>query len=117
MTYRQFVVPSGQDIIEALGVEPTMVAGTETAQRFEVTIDGDTLDFTYDVHGRSIQCLWSRGETLLVEVFREGATHFTVYSAEGETHLRIEFETDSLRGLLNVRVFPSIQIADSLLLA
>jgi hypothetical protein len=40
MTYRQFVVPSGQDIIEALGVEPTMVAGTETAQRFEVTIDG-----------------------------------------------------------------------------
>jgi hypothetical protein len=50
-------------------------------------------------------------------VFREGATHFTVYSAEGETHLRIEFETDSLRGLLNVRVFPSIQIADSLLLA
>ena len=117
MTYRQFVVPADQEILESLGVEPTAVPDTETARRFELAIDGDVLDFTYDVHGRSIRCRWSRGDSTLVDVFREGATHFTVYSARQETHLRIEFETDSLRGLLDVRVFPGVQIEDSLLLA
>jgi hypothetical protein len=40
-----------------------------------------------------------------------------VYSGQGETHLRIEFETDSLQGRLDIRVFPDIGIDDSLLLA
>ncbi len=117
MTYRQFVVPADQEILETLGVEPAAVPDTETAQRFELAIEGDTLDFTYDVHGRSVRCRLSRGDSTLVDVFREGATHFTVYSAQRETHLRIEFETDCLRGLLDVRVFPGIKVEDSLLLA
>jgi hypothetical protein len=117
VSYRQFVVPAEQEILEELGVQPTTVADAETARRFEVAIAGDVLDFTYDVHGRSIQCSWSRGDSLLLAIFREGATHFTVYSGQGETHLRIEFETDSLQGRLDIRVFPDIGIDDSLLLA
>jgi hypothetical protein len=52
----------------------------------------------------------------LLDVFREGATRLTVYAAEGETHLRTEFETDSLSGYLDIRVFPTIGFEDSLLL-
>jgi hypothetical protein len=116
VTYRQFVVPADREFLEQLGVEPAPVEDAETAGRLEVVVGDDFLDFTYDVHGRSVRAVWSRRDTELVEIFREGAVCLTVYAEEGQTLLRTEFETDSLSGSLVIRVFPDIAFEDSLLL-
>jgi hypothetical protein len=116
VTYREFVVPAARAFLEELGVEPVAVEDAEMAGRFEVAVGDDVLDFTYDIHGRSIRALWSRHDAQLVEVFREGAVRLSVYAEEGQTLLRTEFETDSLSGSLVIRVFPDIAFEDSLLL-
>jgi hypothetical protein len=116
VAFRAFVVPADRVFVEEFGVAPVAVEDAETASQFEVAVGEDVLDFTYDVLGRSIRCLWSRGDTLLLDIFREGATHLMVYTTPGETHLRTEFETDSLRGYLDIQVFPTLGFEDSLLL-
>jgi hypothetical protein len=101
-----------------LGVTPEAADEDGTARKLRITIDvGDVLTLTYDAPGRSIRCRWEKGESVVIDVFREGATRLAVDASKAETSLVSEFETDSLAGRLKLRVFPTVRIVDELLLA
>jgi len=115
MSLRQFVVPSGAEWIDALGVEPDAVVGEVAVSRVRWATGHEELDLTFDVPGNSIRCRWRRGDTVLLDIFREGARQLSVSSGRGQAHVVIVFETDGLRGELTIKLVPEIQINDQLL--
>ena len=114
MTYRPFEVPEYHEFIDALGVGPEPVQGEE-AQSLRFEVSGDLLVISFDVPGRSLRCRWSRGQHVLVDIFREGAVALRVRSSGESAIIGVEFETDSERGQLEVQVTPAIALRDRLL--
>jgi len=115
-TYREFVVPTDEEILDALGQAPEQ-AGAEPTTR-TVRLDngaGDEVELTYDILGRSVRCRWHRGPVLMLDLFREAATRMTVSSGRGAAGVTVAFETDSLAGTLDIQVYPSVRVADALL--
>jgi hypothetical protein len=118
MTLREFLVPSDEEWLDALGVEPEPVDGEIAVRRVRCTTDaGDLLDLIFDLPGNSIRCRWQRGEIVLVDIFREGACRLSVRSGRGEAHLVVSFDTEGLRGELAIQVLPDIRVDDRLLFA
>jgi hypothetical protein len=118
MSYRQFVVPDDEMVLEVLGVLAEV--GEEAAVRTLRFSDPDaaegSVELTYDVPGRSVRCRWVRGGAVLLDVFREGATALSVASGGDGAVVEVRFETESLAGVLRVAVQPRVSICDELLL-
>lgn len=119
MSYRQFVVPDDAEVFDVLGVPPAEV-GEEVAVRTLHLEDPDAVEgfveLTYDVTGRSVRCRWVRGEAILVDLFREGATNLSVSDGGSGAAVEVRFETESLAGRLQVTLRPRVSIRDELLL-
>jgi hypothetical protein len=113
MSLGQFVVPSDDEWIDALGVEPDEVAGEVAVGRIRWVNDHEDLDLTFDVPGNSIRCVWRRGDAVLVDIFREGARQLSVSSGQGRAGMAILFETAGLRGELTIHLVPAIRINDN----
>ncbi|GAA1012915.1 hypothetical protein Aple_015600 [Acrocarpospora pleiomorpha] len=114
--YRQFIVPTDMQILDALGVEPEVIEEGDTVRLIRVvTGEGDEFRLSYDTPGRSVRCQWYRGSVLILDIFREGADRLQVSSQKGESNIVIHFQTDSLAGGLHIRLAPSIAISDKLL--
>lgn len=118
MSYREFVVPDDETVLEVLGV-PARI-GEEVAVRTVRLADPEAMEgaveLTYDVPGRSIRCRWMRGGAVVMEVFREGATVLSVSNGGGSTVIEVRFETESLVGVFRIAVSPRVSICDELLL-
>jgi hypothetical protein len=115
MAFRQFLVPEYHEFIDALGTAPETVEG-ETAQRLSLEAYGEAMVLTFDVTGRSVHCLWSRGERVLSEIFQEGATLLRVEDSEKGAQLSVDLETDASRGQLLLTVAPKFGIYSRILL-
>jgi hypothetical protein len=117
MTYREFVVPADEEILDALGVESESVEGEPSARFIRVAVGAkDVVLFSYDVVGRSVRCRWLHDGRKILDLFRESATQMTVTSGHGEAWIVVRFETDPLAGQLKVRVAPEVCIEDELLI-
>ncbi|MGI8306503.1 hypothetical protein [Saccharopolyspora hattusasensis] len=55
------------------------------------------------------------GASLIWHCYREQATTLQIETSEGETRLAATFESEDLKGQLNVRVYPPVAIHDSTL--
>ena len=115
MPLRQFVVPSSEEWVDALGVEPDAVDGEIAVSRVRLATGHEELDLTFDVPGNSIRCSWRRGGAVLLDIFREGARQLSVSSGRGQAHVVVAFDTDGLRGELSIQLVPEIRINDKLL--
>lgn len=116
MSLQQFVTPTDEQWVDALGVIPESIDGKDRVYRLNYqTNSGDNLDFVFDIFGNSIKVRWDREGELLATVFREGASLLRADSGAGEAYLTIDFHTDGLDGQLIIRVLPSIRISDKLL--
>jgi hypothetical protein len=114
----EFVVPSVDEWIDALGVEPWPQEGDEDVSRVVFTSDsGDTMDVSFAPGGNSVQFRWLRGDALLLDITREGARHMWVESGQGQARIGIEFEVEGLRGGLTVRLLPEFRVKDTRLFA
>ena len=117
MTFREFLVPSDDEILDTFGVDVEPI--DDFIRGFTLDDpehDGGTLAFSYDVPGRSVRCRWTRGDKVLLDVFREGATRLTVWWRSGTGGIDVTIETDSLEGRFAVTLEEGISITDSLLL-
>lgn len=114
MTYRIFEVPEYHEFFDVLGTTPEPVneygAGCLTFK-----IDNETMEITFDVHGRSVNCRWLRDSAVLAEIFREGAVQLRLGSVGARNYIAIDFETDSEKGFLELQVFPAFRLRDQLL--
>lgn len=115
MSYREFVVPSDAEILDTFGVESEPADDAPTTRILHLANGEETLTVTFDILGRSVHFIWSRGATVVLEVYREAATRLSVSSGGGVAELTVTFETDQLAGEITLQVFPSISIHDQLL--
>ncbi|WP_156935422.1 hypothetical protein [Pseudonocardia spinosispora] len=116
MGVREFITPTEEEWIDALGVTPERAEGEDFIYLLHYPINSDDhFDLSFDVVGSSVRFRWSQGEEALVDILREGARRLLVNSGAGEAYLRIEFDTADLHGQLTIRVLPAIRIEDQLL--
>jgi len=112
MTYRVFELPDFQEFIYALGVAPEVVEDGTLRLAFQG--DKDEVVVTLDATGRSVHVRWLREDLPILELVREGAVRVRLESRP-RSSLAVEFETDSLSGVLKVQVEPRFTINDQLL--
>jgi hypothetical protein len=115
LSYRIFEVPDYHEFLDVLGVFPEPV-DEHGAGRLAFEIGDETLEMTYDILGRSINCRWSRDSMILAEIFREGAVKLRLGSAGPRNYIAIDFATDSQAGFLEIQLLPSFRFRDKLLL-
>ncbi len=114
MPYKPFEVPEYHEFFDALGVGPEPIEG-EDAHVLHFELDSEVMALTFDIPGRSVNCKWSSGPRVFVDVFREAAARIRVRSSATSTVIVVDFESDDLRGKLEVQVSPSFALNDQLL--
>jgi hypothetical protein len=116
MVYREFVVPDADSILDAIGVSPKSGEGDDASQVLRISSgDRSVVILSYDTSGRSVRVQWIQESELIVDIFRESATNFTVIAEQGRSTIRVDLESDSLVGFLEIQVYPDIRITDQLL--
>ncbi|MEU0624345.1 hypothetical protein ABZ329_26275 [Streptomyces rubiginosohelvolus] len=114
---REFVTPSSQEFVNALGVEPECVEGTVQVLRLgEVT--GEEVTFAYDAVGRSVRVTWfsSSGDTVM-DIYREGGELLRITEDGNSTGILAEFSTGGSKGEIRLQVFPAIQLTEESLIS
>jgi len=114
MVYHRFEVPEYHEFLDTLGVAPEEVEGGD-AQTLRFGKDREELIVTFDVPARSFYCRWMRDSQPLVEVEREAAVRLRLRSLAGSAFVDVDFESEDLRGRLEVQVVPSFALRDRML--
>ncbi|MCE7081594.1 hypothetical protein [Streptomyces sp. ST2-7A] len=105
--YREFVVPSDEEIIEEFGVIPEVVSEFEAKRLdFSSVMEGGVV-LTYDALARSIAIIWKNfsGE-VIVDIFKEGATRMSVVSFDGTSQISLRFDSGEVEEELFLQIFP-----------
>lgn len=118
MEYRQFVVPSDEELADTLGVSPEAAEGEPTVRSLSLTSTaGDVVRISYDVLGRSIRVQISSGNAINVDLLKESATHLAVNAEGSDLRVRVTLESADLTGELDVLIGDNIVVQDRLLMA
>lgn len=118
MSLGEFVSPTEDEWLDALGVDREPAGDEESPYQVEVSVGaGQELHIVVDTSGNSVRLIWTREGRNIVDIFRESARRMSVRSGKGEAHLEIEFETDGLVGRCDIQILPEVVIRDSLLFA
>ena len=116
MRYRAFEIPEHYSFVDTLGIAPELVENEAACRLTFDDTDGDELVVTLDQPGRSAHVLWLHRGIAIMEIFREGAVGVRLTANGTTSALAILFETEDLKGELDVQVAPSFEIRDQLLL-
>jgi hypothetical protein len=113
MAYRVFEIPDFEEFVDVLGTGPEPVEGD--ALRLNFTRLGEQLVITLDTSGRSAHIRWTRGEALVVDVYREGAVAVRLTPSGPISLLTVVLDTDDQHGELQVQTNPTFELKDWLL--
>ncbi|MEV5309962.1 MULTISPECIES: hypothetical protein [unclassified Streptomyces] len=114
--YREFIVPSDHDILEAIGEWPESEQGSDARTITLRDEDDERILLSYDALARSVRVRREdRNGEVTLDIFREGATHMTIHSSAGATHILIEFQMGECAGKMEIQTTPALTIADRLL--
>lgn len=118
MAFGEFIVPTDEEILFALGAEPEP-SGPDTSTRvLRITTDsGDVITFSYDVPGASVRLQLHQGGSLLLDIFREGAERLAIETDSRGAFVAVDFRTESTVGKLEVQVQPEIHVRENSLLS
>ncbi|MDA3649827.1 hypothetical protein LZ318_35165 [Saccharopolyspora indica] len=108
------ITPGQQEFAEQFGEAPEIL-DEPWIQRIQIDSDNGTLQLSFDAVQRSVEFLWSHGSETVWRFVRESAKSLSIRTEGQETRLFVEFESEGLSGQLDVRVFPTISIRDSML--
>ena len=115
MTYRQFVVPTDEDLRDVIGVTPKRVhAEEEWVRQIRVeNVAGQVLTLVYDPIGQYVNVHLSLGGAPVYEAFREGAVLLKADRLGGEPRLVVSFKTEELAGDLVVYLGDHLHVVDN----
>jgi hypothetical protein len=117
MTYRQFLVPTEDEILDAIGSYPGATEGDPNVRTFDLASGaGDSVNISYDVPGRSFRVEIRSGDAVRIDLFRESATRLNVTSADQTVRVQVEFQADDLSGVLEIAVGSTVVMHDRLLM-
>jgi hypothetical protein len=114
MMYREFLVPTDEQLLATLGVEPQ--SGLESGVRHLALVSGDGYDVTAttDVLGRSVTVEIGRDNEQLLTITREGAARMSV--SENPPEIVFRFDSDETTGRLEIQLQPRLSVRDATLL-
>lgn len=113
----EFLVPEDTELLEVFGVASEADSAEDSTRVLHITGGADEeIVLSYDIPGRSINLRYSRAGVNVVDIFREGATRFTVGNKDHRTSILLTFESGSLTGETRIQVWPNVHIEDRLLL-
>lgn len=118
MAIREFIVPTDEEVLDALGVEPESSEPGAATRVVRIPRDeGELITLSYDAPGGSVRLQLHDHQRLKLDIFQEGAERLRIDSASGSTVIAIEFRTESTVGRLEVQVWPDLVIRGQSLLA
>ncbi|WP_329266619.1 hypothetical protein [Streptomyces pseudovenezuelae] len=114
--YREFIVPSDQEIIEQLGEWPEVEEESGARALALRGSKGESVLFSYDTLGRSVRVRWrnAEGEQVL-DLFRESATRMTVYADNVSRRIILDFDMGECGGRMEISILPMVAIKDHLI--
>ena len=113
--YRDFRVPSDEDLEAALGVVPESGAEVGVRHLQFVSGDGCKVTATTDAVGRSLTLRVERDAHEWLRITREGATELVVSRTAPE--IVVTFRTEDTAGRLEVHLRPRLRIHECTLFA
>lgn len=118
MSDREFLVPTSDEVVDAIGVVPEVSADDEFVRvvPFELENGHDQVSLSYHVVAGSVEFRWHRDGEKIVDVSREGATSLTFGSGQGRVWIYAVFDSSSDRSELHIQIHPDVRISDTLLL-
>ncbi|MFC0039718.1 hypothetical protein [Actinomadura rayongensis] len=113
----EFVVPSDEEVLVALGVEPRASGTGEFTRAIRlVGGSGEELDLSYDVVERSVRLRLNQAHGPNLDIFYEGAELFRLWSDSSSYGIALEFRTGTSMIDLKICVHPKMAIASRCLL-
>lgn len=113
--YREFIVPSDQEILEAVCEWPE-----EEGETRIITLQGENSDsiiFSYNSLATSIRILWKNEDSEeVLDIFREGATLMRVGSTAHGSFISIQFDTGDFSGRTEISISSKFRVTDQLFL-
>ncbi|WP_329380437.1 hypothetical protein [Streptomyces sp. NBC_01716] len=117
MPQRELKFPSEQEFIEALGVVPQSENSEDLTFSVTVELGSEKALISWDVLGCSVRFRIHRAEKLVIDLFREGVSEFSLRSDAGKTRLFVRYEVADVAGELSMQVLPEFQVMDAMLLS
>lgn len=118
MVLREFIVPTDEEVLDALGVEPEPSELDATIRIVRIPHGADeVITLSYDSPGGSVRLQLHRQQRLLLDIFREGAERLRIDSGSGSTLVTVDFRTESTVGRLEVQIEPDVVVRENSLLA
>ncbi|APB01721.1 hypothetical protein NS506_07702 [Nocardia seriolae] len=117
MTIREFAVPTDRELIDQLGItfDDEGPGRYGIVRAFDLTANnGDVMKISYDIPGGSFRYRWSQGGQLISDSFREGAVLLKAYFVGEDIAISVTFDTDGLRGSLEITVGDAIKVRDEM---
>lgn len=117
MDFFEFLVPEDAELLEVLGFASEADGAEDSIRVLHIPGGADEeIVLSYDIPGRSVNLRYSRAGASFVEIFREGATRFSVDTKDHRTSILLTFESGSMTSEIRVQVWPHVHIEDRLLL-
>jgi hypothetical protein len=113
-----FIVPGDEEFLYAFGVELASadVDGDVRAVRIPVG-EGEVLEFSYDLPGRSVRIRALRGGSAIADLFYEGVSKIMIRSGRASTGIEVDLADDSYRQSIIIQVYPVLGITGRRLLS
>ena len=103
--------------LHTFGVEPQteVASGDDFVRELVLTSDdGNKVHLTWDVVAGSLRVRWQTGDSLTVDVYREGVHRLRVDdSTPGCSGIRADYRHDDVTATLLVQVWPSFRLCDA----
>ncbi|MFI1620210.1 hypothetical protein ACH4VT_25075 [Streptomyces lydicus] len=114
--YQNFQGPIPREFEEEFGaeVESDPTEGVHVVRFKEVT--GEDFSISYSTTQGSVRAQLRDGNQFaVVDIFREGVTRLRIQSGKGDSSIVIDYGDQEFTGVLQIQIFPRVQITDRML--
>lgn len=117
MSHHEFVTPTNDEVLDAIGVVPEVSPNDEFVRvvSFDVGNGHDRVRLMNHVVVASVEFQWLRDSEVIVHITREGAASLAITSGQGRATIHASFESGSDHSELDIQIHPAVRIKDTTL--
>jgi hypothetical protein len=111
----EFVVPCEDDFLGFAGVAAEAIPGSDLAWKVVFTVNMRRLTLSYDKPLGLIKVQLEFDGDLVLDLERDSAVLMTLESSGGRSWVSVMFDARTIRGVMEIQIFPTIQVIDNTL--